>query len=77
MFEFINHDKIAFVSARASPNFSYFPLQVNHFPLDIMLVRDPKNIFYYQHDIQNCTDQALDFELFDRHEYTHTEFAGL
>ena len=39
--------------------------------------RDPKNIFYYQRDVENCTDQVLDFLLFDGHEYTHTESSGL
>ena len=30
IFEFINHDKVTFFSARTSPNFSYFPRQVKH-----------------------------------------------
>ena len=29
----------------------------------------PGNTFYYQRDIENYTDQVLDFLLFDRHEY--------
>ena len=40
-------------------------------------VRDPKKIFYYQCDIENYTDQGLDFSLFDRHENIHTESLGL
>ena len=28
--EFINHDKVSFFSARASPNFFHFPRQVKH-----------------------------------------------
>ena len=36
------------------------------------LERDPKNIFYYQPDEENCTDQVLSFLLFDRHEYIYT-----
>ena len=40
---------------------------------DFALERDLKNIFYYQHDIENYTDQVLNFLLFDRHEYIHTE----
>ena len=45
-------------------------------PFDLVLKRDPKNIFYYQHDIGNYTDQVLNF-LFDRHEYIHTESSSL
>ena len=32
-----------------------------------------KNILYYQRDLENDTDQVLDF-LFDKHEYTHGIF---
>ena len=73
IFEFINHDKVTFLSARASPILSHFLRQVKHmrFPSISRLERDPKNIFYYQRDVDNCMDQVLDF-LFDRHEYTHT-----
>ena len=39
-------------------------------PFDFALERDPKNIFYYQRDVENCTDQVLNFLLFD-------EFSGL
>ena len=39
-----------------------------------MLDWDPKNIFNYQHDVQNYRDQVLDFTLFDKHEYTHGIF---
>ena len=46
-------------------------------PFDFALERDPKNIFYYQHDIENYTDQVLNFLLFDRHEYVHTESSSL
>ena len=38
--------------------------------LDFVLERDPKNVFYYQCDVENYTDQVLDFLLFDKHEYT-------
>ena len=79
IFEFINHDKVTFLSARTSPNF--FPLlspsKTCALPPDFALERDPKNIFYYQHDVVNCKDQVLDFLLFDRHEYTHTESSDL
>ena len=44
---------------------------------DFALERDPKNIFYYQRDVQNYTDQVLNFLLFDRHDYIHTESSGL
>ena len=46
-------------------------------PFDFALERDPKNIFYYQRDIVNYTDQALGFLLFDRHEYTQAESSDL
>ena len=42
-------------------------------PFDFALERDPKNIFYYQRDVENYTDQVLDFLLFGRHEYIHKE----
>ena len=58
--------------------FSHFPRQVKRaLPFDFALERDPKNIFYYQHDVQNYTEQVLNFFLFDRHEYIHKEYAGL
>ena len=44
---------------------------------DLGLERDPKNIFCYQRDVENYTEQGLNFLLFDRHEYTHTESSGL
>ena len=46
-------------------------------PFNFMLERDLKNIFYYQHDVENYTGQVLNFLLFDRHEYTHTESSSL
>ena len=42
-----------------------------------MLEGDPKNIFYYQRDAENYTDQVLNFLLFDRQEYIHMEYSGL
>ena len=39
--------------------------------------RDPKNILCYQRDVENYTDQDLNFLLFNRHEYIHTESSGL
>ena len=58
--------------------FSHFPRQVKRaLPFDFALERDPKNIFYYEHDVQNYTEQVLNFFLFDRHEYIHKEYAGL
>ena len=45
--------------------------------LQFALEQDPKNCFYYQHDIENYMDQVLDFLLFDRHEYIHTGPSGL
>ena len=46
-------------------------------PFDFALERDPKNFFYYQRDVENYTDQVLNFLLFDKHEYIHTESSGL
>ena len=58
--------------------FSHVPRQVKRvLPFDFALERDPKNIFYYQRDVENYTDQVLNFLLFDRHEYIHMESSGL
>ena len=77
IFELINHDKVTFLSARTSPNFSHFLRQVKRaLPLDFALEREPENIFYYQGDVENCREQVLNFLLLDRHEYTHTESYG-
>ena len=38
-------------------------------PFNFALESNLKNIFYYQRDAENYTDQALDFLSFDRHEY--------
>ena len=46
-------------------------------PFDFTLEKDTKNIFYYQCDVENYTDQVLNFLLFDRYEYIHTESSGL
>ena len=34
-----------------------------------MLERDPKNIFYYQHDVEIYTDHILNFLLVNKNEY--------
>ena len=54
---------------------------------DFALVRDPKNIFYYQREVENYTDQVLNFLLTDMNIYTwnhpvcssgqHTYVSGL
>ena len=44
---------------------------------DVTLKRDPKNIFYYQRDLENYTDQVLNILLLGRSEYIHTETSGL
>ena len=46
-------------------------------PFDVALERDPKNIFYYQHDLGNYMDHVLNFLLLDRNEYIHMEPSGL
>ena len=53
------------------------PSKTYALPFDFALQGDPKNIFYYQRDAENYTDQDLDLLLFDRHEYTHTEYSDL
>ena len=59
----------------------FFPLPLPSktcvLPFDFTLERHPKNIFYYQRDIENYMDQALNYLLFDRHEYIQTEPLGL
>ena len=61
IFEFSNQDKVTFFLARISPNFSSLPLpnETCVLPFNLMLERDPKNIFYYQLDIENYMDQVL------------------
>ena len=59
--EFINHYKVTF-----SWNMSkFFPLpspsKTCALPFDFALERDPKNLFYYQRDVENYTDQVLRF----------------
>ena len=43
----------------------FFPLpstcKICALPFDFALERDPRNIFYYQHDVENYTDQVLNF----------------
>ena len=57
--------------------FSHFPRQVKRaLSIDFAVERDPKNIFFYQRDAENYTDHVLDFLLFDRREYIHTESSG-
>ena len=47
-------------------------------PFDSTLERDLKNIYYHQRDVENYTDQFLNFLLLDdRHEYMHMESSGL
>ena len=46
-------------------------------PFDSALERDPKNIFYYQHDVENYMDQVLNFLVYDRHGFIHTESSSL
>ena len=71
--EFINHYKVTFFSARTCLNFSHFLRQVKRaLPFNFALERDSKNIFCYQHDIENYADQVLNFLLTVRHEYIYT-----
>ena len=37
----------------------------------------PKNISYYQHDVENYMDQILDFSSYGRHKYIHSESSSL
>ena len=54
--------KVLFLSKNIS---KFFP-----FSLPSERDRDPKNILYYQRNVENLTDQVLDFLLFDKDEYT-------
>ena len=51
------------------------PSKTYALPYDFTLGRDPENI-YYQRDVENYTDQILNFLLFDRNEYINTESSG-
>ena len=53
------------------------PSKAYALPFDFVLERDPKNIFYHQHDIENYMDQVVSLLLFDRHEYIQMESSGL
>ena len=70
--------KLLFLSKNLS---KFFPLpspgKTCALPFDFTLERDPKNIFYYQPDVESYMDQFLDFLLFDINEYTHTESSDL
>ena len=79
IFEFFNHDKVTFFSERTFPDFSPLlsPSKTCSLPFDFALERDSKNIFYCQCDVENCTDQVLNFLLHDRQEYIHTKSFGL
>ena len=78
--EFINHFIVTFSQQEYVQLSNFLPLPSPNktcvLPFDFALERDPKNIFYYQRDVENYTDQVLNF-LFDRHEYIHTESSGL
>ena len=41
-------------------------------PFDFALDKNLKNIFYYEHNVENYMDQVLNILLFDRHEYIYT-----
>ena len=60
-------------------NVQIFPLPLPSktcvLPFDLAFERDPKNIFYYQCDVENYMDQVL--KLFDRHEYILMESSSL
>ena len=68
--EFITNDKVTFFLRKN--NSKFFPLpspsKACALPLDFALERDPKNIFYYQRDVENYSDQVLDFLLLGRDE---------
>ena len=60
IFEFINHYKVTFFSARACPNFPLpLPSKACTLPSDFALERDPKSILYYQCDVEDYTNQLL------------------
>ena len=55
----------------------YLPNKTCVLPFNFALERDLRNIFYYQHGVESYTDQVLNFYIFDRHKYIHTESSGL
>ena len=65
-FEFTYQDKVTFFLARTCA-----------LPFNFVLERDPKNIFYNQHGVEDYMDQVCDFLLFDKHEYTNRIFQSL
>ena len=63
-------------------NLKFFPLPSPSKTCELSSVsrwreRDLKNIFYYQRDVENYTDQILNILLLGRHDYIHTESSGL
>ena len=80
IYEFINHYKVTFLSARICPN---FPTSLAKHNMCASLwfrvrERDPKNIFYYHRDVENYTDQVLIFFcLIDMNIYTQRIFRSV
>ena len=72
IFEFTNQKKLPFLRKNNSKMFRLpSPCETCAFPFDFVLGRDPKNIFYYQREVENYTDQVPDFLWFDKQEYTN------
>ena len=72
IFEFTNQRKLPFLSKNNSKFFRLpSPCETCAFPFDFVLGRDPKNLFYYQREVENYTDQVPDFLWFDKQEYTN------
>ena len=76
IFEFINHDKVTFFFSENISKFFPLPLPSETCvpPFDFVLERDPENIFDYERDTENYTDQVSNFFLYGGHEYIHTIF---
>ena len=85
MVKFFKFDYISIHISRQSSLFSLEEhLQINPTSLakwnptslvNFVLERDQKNIFYYQCNVENYTNQVLDFLLFDKHENTNGIFS--
>ena len=62
--------KLSFLRKNNSKFFRLpLPSETCIFPFEFVLKRDLKNIFYYQHDVENYMD-LVDFLWFGKHEYT-------
>ena len=74
IFELTNEDDYLCVIKNISQIFSTSLAKWKLLPFDFVLERDPKNILYYQRNVENYADLFLNILLFHKHEYTHGIF---